>query len=284
MIVTASKFQTIPDSAGHQILEARWLRDPRYVKDTIQLYTRAGAEAISGVTYTHFIHQAIYEQAQATGDAEFLASQLDGMIRMYGLWNTTQDSSTGLYHRTPLLDAQEFSLPGFLTGGPNGGPVQEWDNFQNDFDLIDLGPETYRPSFNSYMVAASQRISDVAAMAENNTLSQSWRNVSADLYDRVQKQLYDSGLNFWIDRVQGTNAPARGRQMIGYYPYRFGLGTDDSFVQGLEIGLDNDHFLTEFGPTTLEQTNPYYSAFKNLTYCCVSTVRLMVLRQYAPVY
>lgn len=55
----ASKFQTIPDSAGHQILEARWLRDPRYAKDTISLYTRGGAEALGGITYTQFVNQVL---------------------------------------------------------------------------------------------------------------------------------------------------------------------------------------------------------------------------------
>lgn len=113
----ASKGQTIPDSAGHQILEARWLRDPKYVEDTIQLYTRAGVERISGITYTEFVNEAIYEAAQVIGDTDFLTSQLRGMIDMYSLWNVTQDTVTGLYHRNPLQDAQEFSLPGFVTGG-----------------------------------------------------------------------------------------------------------------------------------------------------------------------
>lgn len=32
-VMWASKFQTIPDSAGHHIVELRWLRDPNYVKN-----------------------------------------------------------------------------------------------------------------------------------------------------------------------------------------------------------------------------------------------------------
>ena len=76
-----------------------------------------------GLLYTQFVHQAIYDYAQTIGDADFLDSQLQGMIKMYNLWNVTQDSIAGLYHRTPLLDAQEFSLPGYITGGPNGAFV-----------------------------------------------------------------------------------------------------------------------------------------------------------------
>ena len=70
----ASKFQSIPDSAPHHVMELRWLRDLNYVKNHIQQYTRGGLEKLSGVTFTHYMHQAIYEHAQSTGDVDFLTS------------------------------------------------------------------------------------------------------------------------------------------------------------------------------------------------------------------
>ncbi len=88
------------------MVEARWLKNAQYVEDLIQAYTRAGVEVQSGITYTHYIQDAIYETAQALGNAAFLQSQLDGMILTYYLWNVTIDNQTHLYHRTPLLDAQ----------------------------------------------------------------------------------------------------------------------------------------------------------------------------------
>ena len=122
------------------------------MQDLIQLYTRAGVERVSSITYTQFVHRAIYEYAQVNGNLDFLQSQVQGMINMYYLWNVTQDPTTGLYHRTPLLDAQEFSLPGYIVGGPGMGQVQQWNAMDNNFSLIDNGPETYRISFNSFMV------------------------------------------------------------------------------------------------------------------------------------
>ncbi|KAK1820537.1 hypothetical protein LTR12_004985 [Friedmanniomyces endolithicus] len=44
----SSKFQTTPDSAPHQVVELRWLRDLNYNKDVIQQYTRGGVEKLSG--------------------------------------------------------------------------------------------------------------------------------------------------------------------------------------------------------------------------------------------
>ena len=269
-VAWASKLQTIPDSAGHQIVEGRWLRDPRYTKDLISLYTRAGIEAISGITYTHYIHRAIYEQAQVTGDVSFLKSQLDGMIASFYLWNVTMNSATGLYHRTPLSDAQEYSLPGWVTGGPNGGPVESWNSFDNDFTTIWLGPETYRPNFNAYMVAGARAISAVAQLAGDESLAEEWDSFASALYNNMLNMLWNEDLQFWIDVVEITNLQVIGRELIGYFPFRLDVGTNATFVRGLEAGLTEHEFLTAYGPTTLEQTNQYYTALKNTTYCCVS--------------
>jgi hypothetical protein len=84
----------------------------------------------------------------------------------------------------------------------------------------------------------------------------------------MQKHMYSQELNFWIDVVQGTNFRCQGRELIAYFPYRFDVGTGQTYISGLEAVLDEEHFLTEFGPTTLEMTNPYYTALKNTTYCC----------------
>lgn len=169
----ASKFQTIPDSAAHHMVELRWLRDINYVKDLIQAYTRAGVEKQSGITYTRYIEVGMLEHAQVTGDVPFLVSQLEGMMSGFWLWNVTRDNTTGLYHRNPLQDAQEYSLPNYLVGGPDGGPMQEWNDFGlsasmgggNDYNLIWLGPETYRPSMNAFMIGGAWAIAEVAKLA-----------------------------------------------------------------------------------------------------------------------
>ena len=268
-VAWASKFQIIPDSMAHHLVEVRWLKNSDYVRDLIQLYTRAGVEVQTGITYTHYIQDGIYEAAQALGDASFLESQLDGMVHTYYLWNATVDNQTGLYHRTPLLDAQEYSLPGWIVGGPNGGPVADYLSIDNNYSIIDNGPQTYRPNFNAYMVAGARSIATVAQMTGNLSLSMTWNEYADKLYSSMLDVLYDNNLNFWIDVVESTNLRIDGRQLIGYFPFRFDVGTNETFIQGLEGGLTTEHFLTEFGPTTLEQINPYFTALKNLTYCCL---------------
>ena len=250
-------------------MEARWLRDPSYVKDVIQTYTRGGVETLAGVKYTHYLHRSFLEWAGASGDVEFLTSQLDGMIHMYYLWNNTQDNKTGLYHRTPLSDAQEFSLPGYTVGGPNGGMVTQWDAIDNDFDTIWLAPETYRPSFDTFMVANARAIFAVAAMTGNTSLEVLWNDTATQLYSDMEDLLWNKEIQFWIDVIEDGNILAVGRQMIGLFPYRFDVGTEASRLPGMEAALNEDVFVDFYGPTTLEKTNQYFTADKNVTYCCL---------------
>ena len=253
-------------------MDGRWLRNPRYAKDTVEIFTRGGAEVAGGVTYTHYFTRAILETAQATGDVDWLKSQLEGMIFSYDLWNSTVDPTTDLYHRTTVLDGQEYSLTGYVVGGPNSGMVTDWLSWDNNYSIIHRGPETYRPNVNAYMVAGARAIAEVATLAGNPALAQQWTSRADTVEAAMNKLLYNAELNYWIDVVKGSNVPAVGRQLIGYFPYRFDVGTSDVNIRGLEAGLTNQAFLTEFGPTTLEQTNPYYTAGKNLTYCCVRDV------------
>lgn len=102
-----------------------------------------------------------------------------------------------------------------------------------------------------------------------SSLSNKWLEYGNDLYTKMQDQLYSPELNFWIDVVQGSDLQCVGRELIGYYPYRFDIGTNQKHLDGLIAALTTKNFLTDFGPTTLEQTNPYYTALKNSTYCCM---------------
>ena len=124
----------------------------------------------------------------------------------------TIDSVTGLYRRISLSDAQQYSLPGWLTGGPNGGPVEIWNSFDNDYLTIWLGPETYRPNFNAYIVAGARAISDVADLAGDSSLAEEWSLVASGLYSKMLDMLWNDDLQFWIDVVEGSNLQVLGRQ------------------------------------------------------------------------
>ena len=127
-------FGTIDAAAGHHIEEAQWLRDTSYNKDYIQLWTRGPGDS---ARYTHWIMDAAATAANVTGDVGFLQAQLPGMVRMWHQWDYAFDPDVGLYYVNPLWDAQEYSLPGFVTT----------DGVDNELERT--GPQAYRPSINA---------------------------------------------------------------------------------------------------------------------------------------
>ena len=119
------------------------------------------------------------------------------------------------------------------------------------------------------MVANARAISQVATLAGHTSLASTWNQTQSGLLQKMQQTLWNTDIQFWIDVVQGSNLDVVGRQLIGLYPYRFGVGTEDMYIPGIEASLNEHGFVSKFGPTTLEQSNPYFTADKNITYCCV---------------
>jgi hypothetical protein len=117
----------------------------------------------------------------------------------------------------------------------------------NDYQLIDNGPETYRPNFNAYMTAGARAIASVAQMSGNAALNSTWSGYAAILYKTMQNMLWSDDPNFWVDVIEHSNLKVEGRQLIGYFPFRFGVGTNDQYVRSLETGLDSEHFLAPLG-------------------------------------
>ena len=130
--------------------------------------------------------------------------------------------------------SREFSLPDYVVGGPDGEPVQIWNDPSNNYMIILTGPETYRPSFNVYIVANSRAISTTAQLVGNSVLASQWNLTSTALYGNMRHLLWNEDLQFWIDVVAVSNIQALGRELIGYFPYRFDIGTDDQTIKGLE--------------------------------------------------
>src|SRR5439155_9151757 len=133
-------------AAGHQIDEASILRGKFYNNDYINVYLRGPGNSVQ---YTQWILDAMYRRSQMDGETSYTNFRLSDMIRIWDAWDPYFDQGANLYHFTPEFDAQENSLPGFITG--------------NQYH----GPQTYRPSLNAYMVANARAIAAVAGEAGN---------------------------------------------------------------------------------------------------------------------
>ncbi|GAW23771.1 hypothetical protein ANO14919_133480 [Xylariales sp. No.14919] len=255
----AQAFGTIDAAAGHQIDEARWLRDIAYADDYIQLYTRGPADPLQ---YTQWILDATSRRSMVTGDSEFLATQLHDMVRVWGLWDPYFNSTVGLYYYKPVWDAQELSLPGFVADPGN-----------TDWDLRKDGPDTYRPSHNAYMVANARAIARAANLAHDDNIESTFSRIADELEVAMYEILWAPEQEFFMDIIRPGNpglTRLTGREQVGLFPYRFGIGLEKRYAQpALDAMFDPVGFLAPYGPTTLEIRDPWFAATKpDPNYCC----------------
>ncbi|KAI1187577.1 Six-hairpin glycosidase-like protein [Nemania serpens] len=255
----AKAFGTIDAAAGHQIDEARWLRNTAFADDYIQLYTRGPADPLQ---YTQWILDAMSRRAMVTGDDEFLATQLNDMVRVWHLWDPYFDSTARLYYYQPVWDAQELSLPGFIAY-----PDSE------DFEMRKDGPDTYRPSHNAYMVANARAIARAAQIAHDGLTETQFSKIADDLETAMYERLWAPQQEFFMDIIRPNNpnlTRLTGREQVGLFPYRFGIGLNESYAQpALDSMFDPMGFLAPYGPTTLEIRDPWFAATKpDPNYCC----------------
>ncbi|KAF4635464.1 hypothetical protein G7Y89_g2641 [Cudoniella acicularis] len=252
----AQALNTIDAAAGHQIDETRWLRSNFYNEDYIQVYTRGPGNTVQ---YTHWILDALYRRASVNGDEAFANGQLDDMIRLWGEWDYTFDSGAGLYYFTPNFDAQEYSLPGYVVA-PSGNNQLQLD-----------GPNTYRPSHNAYMAANARAIAAVAAASKNTAVASNFTGIADRLEAAMYKRLWDSKQQFFVDVIRDNNpnlTPVTGREEVGFYPFRFGIGLNSTYNKAALQAFDPQGFQASFGPTTLEIRNQYFFSTKPSDYCC----------------
>ena len=257
----AGSFDTVDAAAGHQIEEAQWLRSSFYAQDDIQIWTRGPGNSYQ---YTNWILYAAESTANVTGDQDFLNSQLDGMLRMWHLWDDVYDSTAGLYYWTPDFDAQEYSLPGYISDAASGN-----DNSTLQY----VGPETYRPSHNAYMVASAQAIANVASAVGNTSLASQFSSLADSITQAMYSNLWNEDQAFFIDVIEPgypASGPVTGREEVGFFPFRFGVGLESQYMNPTLAALfDPSSFYVPYGPPTLEVQNQYYNASKDDPgYCC----------------
>lgn len=243
----AQAYGTIVAASGHQLDESKWLRSRYYAEDYIQIYNRGPANSTQ---YTEWIAHVLNQRSLITGDKEFLVDQLDDMVRAFHEWDKVFDEDSGLYYYKPVWDAQELSLPGFIVDPHNEDPQVRLD-----------GPDTYRPSHNAYMTANAKAIARAARLAGRADLEAEFNDIAGRVEEAMYTRLWATEQQFFNDIIRPENpalTPLTGRQQVGLFPFRFGIGLEEQYSQpAIDAMFDPEGFYSEFGPTTLEIRNEW---------------------------
>ena len=132
--------------AGHQLYEARWLRDPRIATDYARYWFKTpGAQPRN---YSTWLADAVWALHQVHPDRSFVTALLPELKRNYEGWEQTHFvPESGLFWQTGHDDGMEYNI-----------------NSRQTRDIV-RGAPAYRPTLNAYLWADARAIPRVARLA-----------------------------------------------------------------------------------------------------------------------
>ena len=224
----AGKFNTIDAAAGHQLREARWLRDFRYVHDYAEFWFGPDGEPRR---YSFWAADSVYQIFLATGDKQLAVGLLPSLEKNYQAWEATHQDTNGLYWQIDDRDGMEFSI----------------------------GGSGYRPTINSYMYGDAEAISHIAEMAGQEKLSADYYAKADRLRKLISLRLWNTHDEFY-ETVQrnAANGWSGTRELIGYIPWYFDIPSPH-FDLAWKFLFDPKGFAGKYGPTTAERGSPRFN-------------------------
>ena len=129
--------------------------------------------------FSEWVAEAAYNAFLVNGDKSFIASQLEGFVKIYNDWIDHYVPEMGLYHISPAYDAQEFSA----------ASVQTKDKFG--------GGNGFRPSHNSEMYGNAKAIAKIAQLAGNKKVEEEFITRAKALREAIIKYLWDNKREFF---------------------------------------------------------------------------------------
>jgi hypothetical protein len=223
----AGKYNSISAAAGHHLREARWLRDPAYADQYARFWFSPAGDPRH---YSFPAADAVYSIYLARGDSEFAIRLLPQLVHNYEQWERTNRDLNGLFWQIDDRDGMEDSI----------------------------GGSGYRPTINSYLYGDAIAISKIAAMAGNESLSETYSAKAAQLRSAVESTLWNPQAQFYetVPRDQGGGSVGV-RELIGYVPWYFNLPQPDRIVAWKQLN-DPRGFGGTYGPRTAELRSPRY--------------------------
>lgn len=232
----SGKHNTIICAAGHQLAEARWLKDTRIAEDYLRFWYGAGQAGAHD--YVSWLPHAALELCRVSGDRTVLADLFPAMVKDHLLWDEpvevfggehiTRDEC-GLYHSFDFFDGGELSI----------------------------GGHGYRPLFNSAQCANAAAIAQIAGMLGHPAEQQLFAERAERLRRAIGEQLWDDSLHFFT--VHDRQGRSRGvRELYGYAPWFFGL-IGDEHAEAFDKLFDPQGFAAPYGLTFAEQSHPQFT-------------------------
>jgi len=230
----AGAYNTISCALGHHIMEGRWLKNKRYLDDTILFWFRGNNNGPQRHfhKFSSWVVDALYQRYMVDHNQAFVKDLLPDLITDYQQWESEKLLDSGLFWQYDVRDGMEESISGSRKKKNN------------------------RPTINSYMVANAQAISAIAAMAGKDDISQTYQSKADELKQLLLQNLWDEEADFFKVKLEsGTLSDAR--EAIGFIPWYFQIPTDAHNAAWAQA-VDTSGFKAPRGLTTAERRHPQF--------------------------
>ena len=110
----ATKQNAISASASQDMMEGRWLRDPKYMDGWANFWYQGNGGKIRDALfdYSGWLPAASYARFLADGRKDFFINLLPGMIAEYAGWEQRRQNPDGLFWQSDVRDGMEESISG----------------------------------------------------------------------------------------------------------------------------------------------------------------------------
>ncbi|MFO0958746.1 MAG: discoidin domain-containing protein [Isosphaeraceae bacterium] len=251
--------------AGHQLYEARWLKDPRIARDYARCWFRTpGAQPRN---YSTWLADAAWAVHQVHPDPDGLVELLPDLKANYEAWEKSHFlPEFGLFWQTGHDDGMEYNI-----------------NSRQTRDIL-RGAPACRPTINAYLWADARAIARVAELAHDEATAKLYREKAQGLKANLQDRLWDTNRRFFYPMARQDEekdgdvvkkgsltyqtgkyaGDSHGRELIGYVPWQFSM-VDPGYEAAWKPLMDPDGFLAPFGPSFTERHDPQFLVTKT---CC----------------
>jgi hypothetical protein len=230
----ADKYNLISCALGHHIYESRWLRNQKYLNQSIHTWYRGneGKPMAKMMNFSSWAPDAVFNRFKVNVDKDYLLNLLPDLIAEYTRWENTHRLSGGLYWQGDVQDGMEETI--------SGGRRKKYA----------------RPTINSYMYGDAVAIAEIAKIAGNEVVASQF-NIKADsLKTLVQNKLWNANHQFF--ETSRIDSLANVREAIGFIPWYFNLPDKQRYDSAWVQLMDEKGMLAPYGQTTAERRHPSF--------------------------
>lgn len=230
----ADRYNLIACAIGHHVMEGRWLHNPEYIQQYLNLWYRGneGQPLPKMEKFSSWNPSAIYEAWKVLRNTSFVKDIIPCMDAEYEKWKTTHSLANGLFWQYDVRDGMEESVSGAR-------------KIQNA-----------RPTINSYMYGNAMALSDMYALFGDSTKAQSFSAEAKRVKDLVDTKLWNESQQFYETLTPDSSSNAR--EAIGFIPWYFNLPNKNAHGNAWLQICDEKGFSAPYGLTTAERRHPRF--------------------------